>query len=140
APLRELSEAAAYGWGDDAQLGHELVELAGLERLCAIGESVIGVVVDFDEQAVGARGYRCSSHRRNFVAAPSAVRRIGEHGEMGEFFDDGNGSDVEGVARISLECADAALAENHIVIAAGKYVLGAEQELFYGGGHAALEE
>src|SRR2546423_9202590 len=133
-PYLESGEAAAYCWGDDAQLGHELIELAGLEGLRAVGKSVIGIVVDFDEQAVRARGYGGAGHGRNFVTASGAVGGIGEHGEMREFFDDGNGGDVECVARVGLESPDTALAENHVVIAAGENVLGAEQELFHGGG------
>src|ERR1700720_2045911 len=59
---------------------------------------------------------------------------------MREFLDYGNGSDVERVARVGFECADAALAEDYVVIAAGEDVLGAKEQLFHGGGHAALEE
>src|SRR5258708_12581992 len=47
-----LRDAAADGWGDDAELAHELRELARLERLRAVGERVVGVVVDFDQQAL----------------------------------------------------------------------------------------
>src|SRR2546423_611263 len=50
-PYLESGEAAAYCWGDDAQLGHELIELAGLEGLRAVGKSVIGIVADFAESA-----------------------------------------------------------------------------------------
>src|SRR6266849_1078098 len=132
--------AAADGGGDDAELGHELGEVSGLEGLRAIGKSVVGVVVDFDEQAVGAGGYGGAGHGRNFVAAPGTVGGVGEHGEMRKFFDYGDGGDVERVARVGLEGTDAALADNDVVIAAGEDVLGAEQQLFHGGGHAALEE
>jgi hypothetical protein len=43
--------------GDDAELGHELSEVVGVKGLCPVGERVIGVVVDFDEEAVGASGH-----------------------------------------------------------------------------------
>src|SRR6266404_898248 len=59
---------------------------------------------------------------------------------MRKFFDYWDGGDVERVARVGFEGADAALAEDHIVIAAGDDVFGAEEEFFHGGGHAALEE
>jgi len=54
-----------------------LGEGGGFEGLCAVGEGVIGVVVDFDQEAVGAGGYGGSGHGRDFVAATGAVRRVG---------------------------------------------------------------
>src|ERR1700731_1807030 len=59
---------------------------------------------------------------------------------MRELFDYGDGGDVEGVARVRFEGANAALAEDDVIVAAGEDVLGAEEQLFHGGGHAALEE
>src|SRR5467141_2368019 len=59
---------------------------------------------------------------------------------MGKFFDYWDGGDVERVARVRFEGADAALAEDYVVIPAGEDVLSAEEEFFHGGGHAALEE
>ena len=52
----------------------------------------------------------------------------------------GNRGDVERVARVGFEGADAALAEDHVVVAAGEDVFGAEQKFFHRGGHAALEQ
>src|SRR2546423_673199 len=89
-----LGHAAAYRRSDDTELGHELIELAGLERLRAVGEGMVGIVVYFDEQAVGAGGHSGASHGGNFVAASGAMRRVGEHGKVREFFDHGNGSNV----------------------------------------------
>src|SRR5579859_3929911 len=137
---RTLRHAAADGWGDDAELGHELGEGGGLQGLSAVREGVVGVVVDFDQQAVGAGGYRGAGHGGNFVAAAGAVGRVGQHWEVRQLFDYGDGGDVEGVAGVGLKGADAALAEDYVVVAAGEDVFGAEEEFFHGGGHAALEE
>src|SRR5260221_7578141 len=59
---------------------------------------------------------------------------------MRQFFEYGEGGDVKRVAWIGFEGADAALAEDYVVIAAGEDVLGAEEQLLHGGGHSALEE
>src|SRR6266446_1133659 len=59
---------------------------------------------------------------------------------MRKFFDYGDGGDIERVARVGFEGADAALAEDDVVVAAGKNVFGAQQQFFHGGGHAALEQ
>src|SRR5260370_4770649 len=98
------------------------------------------MVVDLEAQAVGAGGNGGVSHGRDFVAAAGAVRGVANHWQVRKFFDDGDGSDVEGVARIRFERADAALAEDDVVIAAGKDVFGAEKKLFHSGREAALEE
>ena len=82
----ELGHAAADGWGDDAELGHELGEIVGMQGLRAVGEGVVGIVVDFDEQAVGACGDGGASHGRNFVAAAGAVGGIGEHRKVARVF------------------------------------------------------
>jgi hypothetical protein len=45
---QRLADAAAYGWRDYAQFRHELRELFYEKRLRAIGERVLGIVMDFD--------------------------------------------------------------------------------------------
>jgi hypothetical protein len=58
-----------------------------------------------------------------------------------KFFDDGDGGDVERVASVGLEGADAASSQkDDAVVAAGEDVFGAEEKLFHGGGEAALEQ
>ncbi len=94
--------------------------------------------MNFDEQAIGAGSDGGAGHRRHFVAASGAVRRIGKHRKVRKFLDNGNGRDVKSVAGVSLERANAALAENDVVIPARKNVFGAHQKFFHGGGHAAF--
>ena len=47
-------DGPADGGSDDAQLGHEFFKLIEEERLRAVGKRVLGIVVHFEEQAVGA--------------------------------------------------------------------------------------
>src|SRR5260370_10810164 len=96
--------------------------------------------MDFDEQAISANGYGRARKRQNFVALAGAVAGIDEDGKMAALFHGRNNGEVEGVARKIGECADAALAEHHVVIALGEDVLGSHEELVEGGGHAAFEE
>ena len=65
---------------------------------------------------------------------------IGDHGQVGELFEHRNGGDVHGVASRGLIGADAALAEDHLVVAAGEDVLARKEQLLDGGGDAALEQ
>ena len=71
---------------------------------------------------------------------PDCVRRVGDDRQVGEFVDDRDGGDVERVARVGLEGADAALAEDDVVVAAGQDVFGRQQPLLNRRRHAALEQ
>ena len=74
------------------------------------------------------------------LALADAVGGVAEDGEVGELFEDGDGGDVHGVAGVGFEGADAALAEDEVVVAAGEDVLGGEEDFLDGGGDAALHE
>ena len=63
-----------------------------------VGKSMIGIVVDFDKQAIRASGYGGASHRRYFVAATGAVRGICDDRQVRELLNDGNRGDIESVA------------------------------------------
>src|ERR1700720_3149707 len=109
-----LRDASADRGCDDAKFSHKLGESVGLKRLRAVGERGVGIVVNFNEQAVSSGGNRSAGHGRHFVAAPGAVRRIGKHGQVRKFLDDRDGRDVESVASVGFERANAALAENDV--------------------------
>jgi len=64
---------------------------------------VVGIVVNFDEQAIGAGGHRRAGHRTDFVAASGTVRRIGENWKMRKFLDDGDGGDIQRVAKVRIK-------------------------------------
>src|ERR1035437_6613101 len=130
----------AYGKRDGVQLMHQLFELFGPQGLRAVREGAIGVGMDFDHQAIGARGHGGARHGSDDVAATRAVRWVGYDRQVGEFLDYGNGGEIEGVAGVGFEGADAALAEDDVVIAAGQDVLGGEQEFLDAGRDAAFEQ
>src|ERR1035438_1559525 len=123
---------------------HQLLELLGPQRLRPVGEGAVGVGMDFDHQAVGARGYGGPRHGSHDVAAPGGVRRIGENRQVGQFLHRRDGGEIERVARVGFEGAYAALAENNVVVAAGQDVLGGEIErvarVGFEGAYAALAE
>ena len=68
------------------------------------------------------------------------MRGVADDGQMRKFFDDRDRGEIECVARVGFEGTDAALAEHHVVVAAGKNVFGAEQQLLHGSGKAALQQ
>src|ERR1035437_4382471 len=135
-----MLEGPTHGKRDGFQLMHQLFELFGPHGLRAVRERAIGVGMDFDHQAIGARGQGGARHGSDDVAATRAVRRVGYDRQVGEFLDYGNGGEIEGVAGVGFEGADAALAEDDVVIAAGQDVLGGEQEFFDASRDAAFEQ
>src|SRR5580658_5036721 len=68
------------------------------------------------------------------------MRRIAHHRQMRETFEHGKGRDIHSVASRSFKSADAALAKNHFIVAAGKNVFGRQQQLLDGGRDAAFEK
>ncbi len=87
------------------------------DGLGSVGEGVLGVLVDFDEEAVGAGGDRGSAHRWNHVGVPGALRRIDDDGQVGFAFDGGDDGEGEGVADVLFVGADAAFAEDDVGVA-----------------------
>ena len=85
--------------------------------------------MDFDDESVGAGGDRGPRHRRDHVATPRPVARVGDDRQMTQLLHDWNRRDVERVARVVLERSDAALTQDHVVVAAAQDVLRRQQPL-----------
>src|SRR5260370_4564034 len=109
------SNAPAHRRRNQAKLPHQLAELFRIERLRAVAQRVVRIVVDLDEQPVRAGGYRGSRHGSDLIAASSAMRWIAYDGQMGELLHHRDGGDIHGIARVRFEGADAALAEDDLV-------------------------
>jgi len=102
-------DTAADGRCDDAELGHELSEGGRFEDCAPSEERVIGSL--------------CTSMRRPSAPAATAARAMGgtlsrrpvpcegsaSIGRCESFLDDGDGGNIEGVARVGFEGTDAAL-------------------------------
>src|ERR1017187_5066163 len=93
-----------------------------------------------DDDAVRSGGDSGARHRRDDGAASGAMARIRDDWKVRELVHDRDRGEVEEVSRRRVETAKAALAEDHVRVALGEYVLGAEQEILYRGGHSALEQ
>src|SRR5204863_4618303 len=66
-------QAASHYRRDHAQLAHQRLELVRVEALRAVGQRLLGVVVDLDEQAVGAGRDRRPRHGDHLVPPAGAV-------------------------------------------------------------------
>src|SRR6266850_1189196 len=134
------TDAAANRRRDDPQLRHQPFELRREHRLRAIAQRAIRVVVDLDDEAIASRRDRRARQLRHHVPPTGAVARVGDDRQVTQLLHDRNRGDVERVARRGLERADAALAQDHVVVAAREDVLGREQPFLDGRGDAALEQ
>ena len=74
------------------------------------------------------------------MAFAGAVAGIDEDGQVAAFLYRGNDGEIKSVAGEIGEGADAALAENDVVVAFAHDVFGGHQEFVESGGHAAFEE
>src|ERR1044072_1843429 len=97
---------------DGSHLACKLFILFERERLRAVRESPLGLIVDFDDKTVGAAGDARARERRDHMILARAVRGVDDYGEVRDALDGGHGREVERVARMLRECAYAALAEN----------------------------
>ena len=96
--------------------------------------------MDLDFEAVGTGGNRRERHGGNVAGVARGVARVGHDRQVREVVEDGHGVEVKGVARAGLKGADAALAEDHVVIALAHDVFGGHEELIDGSGESALEK
>src|SRR5712691_4415281 len=126
--------------GDLADLGGEGGEFLGQDGLHAVRKRLVRLVMDFDQETVGADGDGRARKRENLVAFSGAVAGINENGQMAALLDGGDNGQVQSVARVVGKGADAALAKHYVVVAFGEDVFGGHEKLIKSGGHAALEE
>src|SRR6202008_3038108 len=96
--------------------------------------------MNLDEEAIGARGDSSARERKNFIAASCAMARGPHNWEMASAPHGRDHAQIERVARVVRERANAALAEDHVVIAFGHDVFSGHQKFVEGRGHAALQE
>src|SRR5688572_14557986 len=125
---------------DDAEFRHQTIELCREHRLGPVAQSAIGIVVHLDDQAVGAGGDGRPRHGRDFIAAAHAVAGIDKDRKMRELLHDRNCRQVQRVAREGFEGANTALAQDHVLIAAGQDVLRRQQPFLHRRSNAALQE
>ena len=126
--------------GDLADFVHHALELIGIDRLWSVGERLVGLMMYFDQDAVGAHRDRRPRHGQHLVALAGAVAGIDEDGQVAQLLHGGNNAQIESVAGVVGKGSHAALAQNHLVIALAHDVLGGHQELVEGSAHAALQQ
>ena len=126
--------------GNLTDFGLEFGELGREDGLHAVGEGFFGLVVNFDEEAIGTDRDGGARKRQDFVTLAGAVAGIDKDRKVAAFFDGRNNGEIECVAREVGEGADSAFAEHDVVVAFGEDIFGGHEEFVESGGHAALEE
>src|SRR5712691_3759815 len=115
-----------YPWSVDRAMNHrsdladflgEKLKFARKNGLHSVREGLVGLMVDFDEKAVGADGDSGARQREHLVAASGSVAGIQENEKVAALFYRGDDRQIEGVARMVRESAHAALAKDHAVVA-----------------------
>lgn len=96
--------------------------------------------MDLDHQAVGTGGDGGLCQLRHHPCVAAGVAGVHDDGQVGHLVEHDHAGEVEGVPHTGLEGADAALAEDDVLVALGHDVLGAHDELLQRVGKAALEQ
>ena len=96
--------------------------------------------MDLDLQAVGTAGGRGERHGLNVAGVAGGVAGVGDDGQVRQVVQHRHGVEVEGIAGAGLEGADAALAQDDVVVALAHDVLGGHEQLIDRAGHTALEQ
>src|SRR5208337_1324533 len=125
----EESEGPIHGRGDPAALIHELPEGGRRDRLGAVADGVFWIVVNLENQGVGAGGDGGPGHRDDQLRFAGAVRRIDDDRQVTLVVQIGHRGQWQGEPGVILVGADAPLAEHDVGIAPIEDVLGGKQEL-----------
>ena len=106
------------------QLGHYLGEHRRRQRLRAVRPGLLRARVYFNDQPIGADGYRRFRRRTNETPPAGCVGGIDYDGKMAEFVQQRDGCEVQGVARGSFEGSNAALTQDDLIVSVRRDVLG----------------
>ena len=93
-----------------------------------------------DEEAIGPGGHGGLGHGPHQLPFARAVAGVNDDGQVGQPLEDGHGVDVQSVAGVLLEGADAPLAKHHPPVVMDKNVFRREEELLQGGHHPPFEQ
>src|SRR5216683_2533886 len=126
--------------GDLPHLFGEFGKFLGQNRLHAVGESLVRLVVDFHQQSIRANGNGCARERQDFVAFAGAMAGVNQDRQVTASFHRRHDGQIQRVARVIGESADAAFAQHHAVISLGEYILRGHQEFIERGRHPPLQQ
>lgn len=118
----------------------EVAESFEGDLLLTVGEGFGWIRVDFDNEPVGSHRHGSGAEGNHEIGAAAALAGIDDHREVSFLLRDGDGGEVEGVAGVGLESADAALAQQDVWVAVGEEVFGGENPFLDPLAHPALEE
>ena len=94
----------------------------------------------FDHESVRSGSHGCFRHRLYEPPFPSGVARVYDNGEMGFLAQHGDALEIKSVPCVSLECADAALAEDDVLVSGRHDILCGHDPFLIGGVEAALQK
>src|SRR5216684_582417 len=102
---------------DRAHFADQLFILLGSQGLGPIGKRMIGLVMNFNDQAISANGHTRTSQRRHHIVLASSMRRINEHGKVRNTADRWDRRQVHGVSCVLSKGSNTAFAKNDLVVA-----------------------
>src|SRR5713226_6980205 len=81
--------------GDLPNFTDKYRELFRQNRLHAVGERFVGLVMHFDEEAISSHGHRCARKWEDFVTPACAVAGVDQNRQVAALFDCGHDRQIE---------------------------------------------
>ncbi len=94
--------------------GHQVAELVEVQLLLGVRQRLVRSGMDLDHHPVGTDRHAADGQRLDQPALPGGMRRIDDHRQVGQVVDERDGGQVQRVAGVGLERADAALAQDDV--------------------------
>src|SRR5882724_378950 len=125
--------------GNPAQRTHQILQFLRSQCLIGVAPGLARIRMHFHQQTVRTCGDGGLRERRHHPRLASCMRWVNDHRQVRFLFQYRNRGHIQHVAIVSLKSADAAFAENDVVVAARRNVFRRHQPFRDGGRHAALE-
>src|SRR5205823_1076461 len=110
------------------------------DRLWSVAERMVGIVMHFDNQSVGANSHSGPRHGKHFVPLARSVTWIDKNRQMTEPLHGRYKAEIERVSRVIGKGSDPSLTKHNVIVAFAHHVLGSHEQLFQRGRHASLEQ
>ena len=117
---------------------HQVAELIEAERLLSITQSLVGLRVNLNHQAIRTHTVGRQRQRSYEISSAGGMRRVDNDWQVGEAPENRDCGQIERTAGDRFKCTNSSLTEYDLLISLYQNVLRSVQKLLERGRHAAL--
>jgi hypothetical protein len=108
--MNATGHRAVENCGNLLEFIHHHCELLGIDGLRPVRESLVGLVMYLDHDAVGAHGNGCSRHGDDFVALTRSMAGVYQDGQMAQALHRRDDAQIERISSVIGKSSHPALA------------------------------